>query len=43
MFLTTVHAISPPLNIDRQSAVVSAAIGCLAFFAIALVVPIVVS
>jgi len=40
MFVTTVHAISPPLNIDRQSAVVSAAIGCLTFFAIALVAPV---
>ncbi|MFQ5472719.1 MAG: Yip1 family protein, partial [Dehalococcoidia bacterium] len=35
MFLTTVHAISPPLGIDRQSAVVTAAVGSLTFFAIA--------
>jgi hypothetical protein len=43
MFLATVHAISPPLNIDRQSAVVTAAVGCLTFFAIARVAPIILS
>jgi hypothetical protein len=43
MFLATVHAISPPLNIDRQSAVVTAAVGCLTFFAFARVAPLVLS
>ena len=43
MFITTVHAVYPPLNIDRQSAIVTAAAGCLTLFTVSLVVPILLS
>jgi len=43
MFITTVHAVYPPLNIDRQSAIVTAAAGCLTLFAVSRVVPILLS
>lgn len=40
VFLTTVHAISPSLDMDRDSSVVTAAVGSLTLFAIAQVLPI---
>ena len=43
MFITTVHATYPPLNIDRQSAIVTAAVGCLTLFAVSRVGPILLS
>ena len=43
LFITTVHATYPPMNIDRQSAIVTAAVGCLTLFAVSRVGPILLS